>query len=61
MVKVIGVIGFRICIALGLRGKGKRNHRILGFEYIVEMRKMGGRHRERRTLILSPILTVLDL
>lgn len=51
-VKTIGVIGFKIFIALVLRGKGKKGIKMFAFEYIVEMSKIGGRHRERRTSIL---------
>lgn len=52
MVEVIEVVEFRICFGLDLRGKGKRRIRDFGFEYIVEMRKIGGRYRERKILIL---------
>lgn len=37
---------------IGFEVRGKKESKMFVFEYIVEMRKIGGRHRERKTLIL---------
>lgn len=51
------MVEFRIFVRL----KEKEESELFGFEHIVEMSNVGGKHRERKTLIFNSVLTMAKI